>query len=412
MKQFLTVLWFEFSSYLKNKVFVGITLALIIVVALVLSFPRVGSLINFNSNSNEEQKIVLISDENAVDPEITLSVFSQALLNNKVELTDKNSDELQKLVDNGDCESAIIINSPTDYAYIVKDVKLYDSTTQIITQIMQNKFRIESMTTLGLSPEQATTVLNQEITNTVIKTGKDQTQTFFYTYILIFALYMVILLYGQLVATSVATEKSSRAMEMLITSARPTNLMFGKVLGSGLAGLAQMSAVLLSSFIFFNLNKSYWENNMVVTSIFDMPLSILLYTILFFILGYFIYAFLYGAVGSLASKVEDLNTSIMPIMFIFIVAFFIVIFSMTSGEVDSVLMIIASYVPLTSPMAMFVRIAMGNVAGYEIIICVGILLLSIVGVGIFAAKIYRVGVLMYGKPPKLSEIVKSFSHSK
>ena len=245
------------------------------------------------------------------------------------------------------------------------------------------------------------------ISHTESLTGKDQAQNFFYTYIMIFALYMVILLYGQMVSTNVATEKSSRAMELLITSAKPTSMMFGKVLASCLAGLLQLIAVFGSAVIFYNINIDYWGNNAIVESVFNIPPALLVYMLIFFVLGFLIYAFLFGAIGSTATKLEDINTSTMPLMFLFIIAFMVVMYSMTSGEINNLLMKVCSFIPFTSPMAMFTRIAMSTVPWYEIVISIGILVGSVVGVGILSAKIYRVGVLLYGTTPKLGAILKA-----
>ena len=129
--------------------------------------------------------------------------------------------------------------------------------------------------------------------------------------------------------------------------------------------------------------------------------------LIFFVLGFFVYAFLYGAIGSTASKVEDINTSVMPLTFLFIAAFFAVIFSMSSGNVDNMVMKVCSYIPFTSPMAMFTRIAMSTVPFYEVAISIVILILSVFGIGIISAKIYRVGVLLYGTTPKFRAIIKA-----
>ena len=223
---------------------------------------------------------------------------------------------------------------------------------------------------------------------------------------MIFALYMVILLYRQMVATNVASEKSSRAMELLVTSAKPTAMMFGKVIASCLAGLIQLVCVFGSAFLFYNLNKSYWSDNMIIDSIFGIPLDLLLFMLLFFVLGFFIYAFMYGAVGSTVSKLGDINTAVMPITMLFIIAFIVVMVSMSSGNVDTPIMVICSFVPFTSPMAMFTRIAMSTVPIYQIVISVLVLIGSVVGVGVLSARIYRVGVLLYGTSPKISSVLK------
>ena len=223
---------------------------------------------------------------------------------------------------------------------------------------------------------------------------------------MIFALYMVILLYGQMVATNVATEKSSRAMELLVTTARPTSMMFGKVLASCLAGFSQLVLIFGSAILFYNINRAKLQNP-IISSIFDIPIELFIFMIVFFILGFLIYAFLFGAIGSTASKLEDINTSVMPITFLFIIGFMVVVFSMSGGSIDNLAMKICSYVPFTSPMAMFTRIAMSSVAWYEIAISIAILIGSVIGIGVLSARIYRVGVLLYGTPPKFMKIMKT-----
>lgn len=407
MKQFINIFKFEFSSFLRNKVFVGVTLAMIVIIGVVLSIPRFSALIGPKGSSGAGPvNTILLSDSVSADPDVMAAKLQKAT-GDRIELTGQSVEEMTALVSSGAYSSAIMIESPTKYTYIVKNAGLYDATKAVVDELMLEQYRSDSMIRLGISPETSEQLLSTRIESDLIRTGKDQMENFFYTYILIFALYMAILLYGQSVATSVASEKSSRTMELLITSAKTSHLMFGKVLGAGAAGLLQMSAILGCSFLFFNLNQDYWGHNAIMNSLFNMPLSIILYTILFFVLGYLLYSFLYGAVGSLASKVEDINTSVMPITFLFIIAFFIVMFSMSSGKVDSILMIIASYVPFTSPMAMFTRIAMGDVSPYEIILSVSILIASVAAVGLLSARIYKMGVLLYGNPPKLLGLLKT-----
>jgi ABC-2 type transport system permease protein len=154
------------------------------------------------------------------------------------------------------------------------------------------------------------------------------------------------------------------------------------------------------------MNSSYWGENGTVSSIFNIPPGLLGYMLLFLVLGFFLYAFLYGAIGSTASKLEDINTSVMPITMLFIIAFIVVMSCMGGSNVDNLVMVVCSYVPFTSPMAMFARIAMSTVPAYEIVISVAILAASVCGVGVLSAKIYRVGVLLYGTSPKLGEILK------
>lgn len=421
MKQFKHILEFEFMNYFKNKIFIGTTLAFVLIIGVVLFFPRITDLLQRDSTTEDQEQTdqeqldqqgkFLLVDSFSENPELSLSSLQATLSNKTIELSNKSMDDLKLLIDSGEYESAIVLTAPTSYSYLVKDAKIQDNTQYLINEVLRTNYRLTSFEEQGISPEQANDILSTEIKSEVILTGKNQMENYFYTYILIMALYMAIIFYGQMVATNIASEKSSRAMELLITSAKPTNLIFGKVMGSALAGLFQITTLLGSSYLFFQLNKDYWTDSMIVNSIFNMPLSILLYTVLFFILGFLIYAFLYGAIGSFATKVEDINTSSMPITLLFLVAFMIIMFSMSSGNVDTPMMLIASYVPFTSPMAMFVRIAMSEVPTIEIIASVAILIVSTIGIGYFSAKIYRVGVLLYGTPPKFSTILKAMKNS-
>ena len=409
MKQFRTIFQFEFLSYLKNKVFISITIGMIIAMGLLLSIPRIVTLFDSNDKGQPSGTVssILLVDEVATDTNTTLQLFGEAMPHKHFLLSGQSIEELKQSVSQEEYESAIVITQPNQYTHIVKSISMGDHSTNLIDQVMLEYAQATQMTQAGVSAQVTNEILNTTIISDTINIGKDQTENFLYTYILVFALYMAILLYGQMVSTSVASEKSSRAMELLITSAKPSNLIFGKVMGTGLAGILQFVSIFGSASIFFNLNKSYWVGNMSIDSIFNIPLPILLYAIMFFILGFFLYCFLYGAVGSLASKVEDINTSTLPINLIFIVAFMIVITSMSSGDVDSTLMVVASYIPFTSPMAMFARISMGEVATIEVVISVAILIISTGVIGYISAKIYKIGVLLYGKPPKILEVLKA-----
>jgi len=413
MKQFFTVFKFEFKNYAKNKPFIIITALLVVVIGVVLSFPRIQQAMGPGNQEPSKKAVVAVQDKTG-DSTAAISYFTAAMKDNEFKATDKSEEDIKKAVDSGEFESAILITAPLKYTHIVKNVGMYDESSAQINEILLAKYRADTLTKLGVSANDTQSILSAKVESNTVQTGngKDQMQNFFYTYILIFALYMAILLYGQFVGSSVATEKSSRAMELLITSTNPKHLMFGKVLGAGCAGLMQFVLIFGSGFAFYNLNASYFKDNQIVQSIFNMPLSILLFAIMFFVLGFFIYAFMYGALGSLVSRMEELNTTIMPVTYLFIIAFMVVMFSMNSGNVDNVIMVVCSYIPFTSPMAMFVRIAMGNVATWEIVVSVAILVGSTIGIGYLAAAIYRMGVLMYGKAPKPSEIIKMLQQSK
>lgn len=406
MKQFRHIFAFEYLSYAKNKAFVATTVILILVMAVVLCFPRFSNGDFLSGLVGGEGRTVAVAGASEAESQEVAAYLQTVLPDDRVVADTADEAALHERVLSEEYDAVIRLISPTQYQYITETAAMTDMTSMTVSEALSARLRSMQLRAYGLSETQVTNALNAAVTAVPVTLGNDQSQTFFYTYILMFLLYMAVMMYGQLVAQSVAVEKSSRAMELLITSAKPTSLMFGKVLGAGAAGFTQLILLLGSAFLLYRINADFWTDNATMASIFDMPLSILLYTILFFVLGFLLYAFLYGALASLASRLEDINTLVMPVTFLMLIAFLVSIFSML-GDVDSVLMRVASFVPFTSPMAMFTRICMGSVAPWEVVLSVALLVGSTIGIGYLAAAIYRVGVLMYGKPPKLMALVRA-----
>ncbi len=408
MKQFGKILKFELKGYLKNKIFVGFTVFLVALIAIVMFIPNIISAFESDESADVTTDLptMLVYAEDEDLASLVKEYFGNAFVGYDVKLADGSVDDLKQKIILGDAECAFVMNNASSYTYYVNNLSMYDMNTEVANTVLQEVYRVGAMVQNGLTPEQAGKIMSVQIESGTETLGKNQMQNFFYTYIMIFALYMVILLYGQMVATNVATEKSSRAMEVLVTSAKPISMMFGKVLASCIAGFTQLVLVFGTAILLYNVNKESLSNPL-IASIFDIPVELFIYLIVFFVLGFLIYAFLYGAIGSTASKLEDINTSVMPITFLFIIAFVVVMFSMSSGAIDNTAMRVCSYIPFTSPMAMFTRICMSTVAWYEIFASIAILVASTVGIGVFSAKIYRVGVLLYGTPPKLGTILKT-----
>ena len=409
MNQFGKILKFELKGYLRNKIFVGFTIFMVVAIAVVMFIPNIVSA--FKSDDGEDTvpdnlPTMLVYAEDDGLAALVKEYFGNAFVGYNVKIADGDIENVKSEIISGNVECAFCMRSASSYTYYVNNLSMYDSNTAMADTVLQEVYRINAMIQNGLSPEIAGEIMSVQIESSTETLGKDQMQNFFYTYIMIFALYMVILLYGQMVATNVATEKSSRAMEVLVTSAKPTAMMFGKVLASCIAGFSQLVLVFGTAILLYNVNKEALSNPL-IASIFDIPIELFIYLIVFFVLGFLIYAFMFGAIGSTASKLEDINTSVMPITFLFIIAFMVVMFSMSSGSVDNTAMLVCSYVPFTSPMAMFTRICMSTVAWYEIAISISILIGSTIGIGILSAKIYRVGVLLYGTPPKIGTILKT-----
>lgn len=403
MKQFLTVFKFELLGQLKNKIAIVTTAVIVIGLALVLSYPR----FNIELSGDKHLKEVALVNSSSMSDEVLKPAFENAFSKEEgYNLTFLvPEDELKTLVLNDEYDAIIEIIGPTSINYVVKTVGLYDYETSIASETLKSLYQYNTLAEMGLSEEEVNQFFSSNIDVNTIVTGKDQTTSFWYTYVIVTILYFVLFLYGQFVATSVAGEKSSRAMEVLITSAKPMNLMFGKVLGSGCAGLIELLIILGSAIGFYKLNEDVITND-IISSVFGIPTYVALMTILFFILGYFIFAFMYGAAGSLASRTEDISALIMPVMVLFVLTFFVAIIGMNNGSVDELYFKVLSFLPTFSSMLMLVRICMGEVATWEIILSVVIQLISILGLGVLCSRIYRAGILMYGNTPKPKDIWK------
>lgn len=237
------------------------------------------------------------------------------------------------------------------------------------------------------------------------KDGASEVINYIVVYALIILFFFTLMGTGNMIASEVTTEKSSRIMEILITSVSPLSQMFGKVIGMFLLGLSQILAfgiVAAANLMLPHNMDTLKEMNLDLTAIDPM---LLVFGLIFYILGYFLYAMLYAAIGSIVSRTEDLGQAVMPITMLSLVAFYIAIFSLSAP--NSMLMKVSSYIPFISPTTILVRIGLGDVAMWEILLSLAILIVSILVFGWLAAKIYRTGVLMYGKRPTFKELRKA-----
>lgn len=407
MRQFRTILGFELQNYFKNKIFVSVTIIIMLAVAGVMFYPRVAS---FFTQGNEagrgDRPIMLVATDSSELPNSTTeAVFRRSFPRYQIKVTTDRVEQVKEQVKSGKAKYALVL-SDTSYTYYVNGLVMADSNVATANSVVKDLYQLKMLRRHGLSAEQTGQVMTVQIKPNVQNLGKDQTKNFYSAFIMIYALYIAVMTYGQMVATNVASEKSSRAMELLTTSASPVAMMFGKIIASCLAGLTQLVGIFGSALLFYNLNRASWQGNQMINSIFNIPPDLLLYMILFFLLGFFIYGMMYGAVGSLVSKPEDIGSVAMPIILVFVIGFAVVMSSIEDPN-NAIGMKICSFIPFTSSMAMFARIAMGSVSTGEIALSIAILVASTVLIGILAAKIYRAGVLMYGTRPKLRTIWRS-----
>lgn len=415
MKQFFNVLSFELSNYFKNKGYLITTILISILLIIGLSLPSIfdmSKLIPQLSSSNSTEITEDKDKSNYALMDINNVIEDKAILENSFPNSNwiiKNSkEEIEELINSNDAEAGFIVENLNKYSYLVENYGLNDNNQLLFENVLSTLNQIEYAKNNNLNFSELQSVINTSFESEVTILGKDSANNFFYVYIFVFAMYMMILLYGQLIAVSVTSEKSNRAIEVLVTSANSNSLIFGKVIGAALASFIQVAIILASGMLSYALNSKSW--NGILDGVFKIPSNILLTFIIFGSVGYLFYSFIFGALGALVSKTEDISSSIAPITMIFVIVFLISMFGLTNS--DSPIIKIASFIPFSSSMTMLIRVAMSNVSNLEIIISFIILLLSTILISLGAAKIYRLGTLMYGNPIKLKNALKWFKKEK
>lgn len=396
MKQFKTVFWYELKSMVLSKAYIITTVLTILFILGGTLAPNLISKLSGNGSKKEVTTVGLYTSNIAVTN--SLKQTESDLIKFK---SYDSYDLLKKDVKEGKISTGIVTDNFVKVEYIVKEIGLNDN-LEAYNKLLSSSFQQAYLESKGISKQDIQIIqspVNYQVTR--VGDGKNQIVAFGYTYAMIMIIYMAIITIGSKVSSSVALEKTNRTMEMMIVSVKPNSIIFGKILSVGVAVLIQM-AIWLGLGVLMSNNS--FSKNITTTYIHNIPLDIIAYAFIFFILAFFFYAFLFGAAGSLVSKLEDLGYVIQPITLIFIAAFIAVITQLSN--VNGQFFKVISFIPFTSPMAMFARIAMGQVSQLSIIISILILLVTDIIIGFLAAKIYHLGLLMYGQPPKIKTIIK------
>ena len=413
MKKFLIVLQYELTNYFKNKSYMISTIFLIAIVGIGMFLPRffdMSSMLGTSTKAESTQETKELKDMIIYDKTGSLSDLS--LLNSvfkdvKWQIA-TTEDEVKNSVKDTKSEAGFVVNSLTDYDYYIYNKSLSDSNTYSFSAIMTTINQINYCAINEINYSEIATAFNPKISSNEQILGKDMTQNFWYCYILVIVIFMAIIIYGIMIATSVTQEKSNRTIELLITSTNSNSLLFGKVIAGTIASIGQVGAILCVAVFSYRINEVAWGNKL--DMILAIPNNVLLTYGLFGIGGFLFYAFIYGAMGALVSKTEDINKSAGGVQMIIMIVYFVVLIQLSN--INGIAIKIASFLPFSSYSAMFARVAMGTVAPWEVALSFLILVASIVLIGMFGAKIYRMGTLRYGNPIKLSNAIKFLRHNK
>ncbi|QHM16301.1 ABC transporter permease [Bacillus subtilis] len=398
--------WIMLSHTYKNKIMAkSFIISTVITVLLVLVVTNLESIISLFQGDDAKEKIAVVDETNELYP-----VFSKQLKavdtdgDLDVKLSKQSEDEVTKQVKDESLDGMLIIKrdekgtiSGTYIALTISDESTYQTLQQALTQTKTAVGTAE----LGVSQETisslyAPVTVGQKALKEGAKSEEELGQTVGLVYIMLFVIYFSVIMYASMIAMEVATEKSSRVMEILISSMPPIQQMFAKLLGIGLVGITQLAIIIGAGSLSLKLNQKSETASSVggFLNLTDVSATTVIYAVIFFLLGYFLYATLAAFLGSVVSRIEDVQQTITPMTLLVVAGFMIAMFGLNAP--DAGFITVTSFIPFFTPMIMFLRVGMLDIPFWQAAVGIGITLLTIVILAVIGARIYKGGVLIYG----------------
>lgn len=413
MNKFWIIVFHTYLSKLKSKAFI---LTTIITMLFVLGFTNLESIIGF-FDKDKVEKVAVIDQEGELFTPFSLQVkaFKEDIV---LEDFKGGEEKAKERVEKGDLEGYLILSYNEERlpqgVYKASSIANSDVYGQLEQALQQLKVSMAT-TKIGLSQEQVSTLYAPVSFEKVAlekdaKTEEELNQARGLVYIILFVIYFSVIMYASMIATEVATEKSSRVMEILISSVPPIKQMFGKIIGIALLSITQFGIFIGVSYLSLKANNGSKSGINEFLGLSEIPPATIVYACIFFILGYLLFATLAAFLGSLVSRLEDVQQMITPMTLVIVAAFMIAMFGLSKPE--AAFITVTSFIPFFAPMIMFLRVGMLSIPAWEIWLSIGLLLATIAFLAIFGAKVYRGGVLMYGKSSSFKDIRKALQLGK
>jgi ABC-2 type transport system permease protein len=393
-----------YRSKIKSKPFMISTLITVALLFVVTNMNEITKMFG----GEEEAKVGVIDKTGNTLP-VLKEQFKAAGADIKAEAFSKSEKDAESSVLNGDLDGILILDKDTSGiikgSYKAEDVTNQDLITDIEMALQQikNKSAAES---IGLNQEQLAAIylpvtFEKESLSDTAKSEEEAAQVYILVYVLLFFMYMSVMLYGSMIAVEVATEKSSRVMEILISSVSPVKQMFGKIFGIVLIALTQLAVFVAAGITSAKLNERLSGSESIIKEfkLNEIPIPLIIYALLFFVLGFFLYATLFAMLGSLITRVEEVNNIMTPVVILIVAAFMIAMYGRENPESGFVAG--ASYFPFFTPMLMLLRVGMLSLPVWEVALGIGVLVGTILLFAVIGARVYRGGVLMYSNAPSL-----------
>jgi ABC-2 type transport system permease protein len=415
MNNFWIIFFHTYLNKLKSKSFIITT---VLSVVIMLALTNINHIIDLFDTSGGKEKVAVLDETGQLYEPFKKQMNA---INKKIILTQYHGSEkeAEAAVEKGTYNAVIKlgINGTQLPEATAKAMSIADS--GLFTDLERGLQQLKTMiaaSKLDLTPDQLQKLYEPVSFKKIAleknaKTEEQLNQARGLVYVLLFVIYFAVIMYANMIAMEVATEKSSRVMEILISSVSPIKQMFAKILGIGFLSLTQLAVFLAVGYYSLKSNIGSLKGGFFdINGFGDIPAETILYAVIFFILGYFLYATLAAFLGSLVSRIEDMQQMITPMTMLVVAGFMIAMFGL--GKPDATFITITSYIPFFTPMIMFLRVGMLTIPAWEAVIGIAILVATIAFLAVFGARVYRGGVLMYGKSNSYKDIKKALQLTK
>lgn len=400
MKQFGVVFRFEFLEHIKNKSFRIISIVGSVLIVIAFCIPLIMNLFSGSSGNSSDLPALLVSSVDQADQAMYSAAFGNIA---NVSFTNDSEDALRSAVESQQARGALVVHSNDNFTFMDSSSLTQSDWSYQIQQACNQIAASAQMQRQGVSADDSIEILHTKAQIQIDNVGGfNNIVGFALGYIMLILLFMAIMLYGQTISMSVASEKSTRAMEVLITYTEPKSLIFGKVFAACAAGIMQLLLFLAVGVLMFLVSNQFFYNLDFLQPILSQASGLIGSLILFFLFGFLSFAFLFGAVGSLVSRIEDMNSASTPVILLALIVYFVGFYTMS--DPNGTVMTVCSCLPFFSPILMYLRICMTDVPLWQIGLSVLVNLLTILFTGWVGTAIYRIGILSYGTKLKLSEV--------
>ena len=408
MRNLITVAEFTIKDMIRRKSF--IISMIIILVLIVVGFNVPNIIKSIKGDSDWSSKILLVDSENIFEGSLEILNSEEAPYNFIIKNEDITEDEIKTKIETGEIDSCLkFTKNDTGIVvdYYIESVVSFGEIPSDVLSNFSSLYKDIQISKLGLTEEELIK-LNKPFNVNTIETDENAAQgNQFVVMLLSLALFMAIHFFAYQVSSSITTEKTSRIMETLITSTKPWVIVVGKTVGAGIVGLLQVLIIGITAVISANifLPEGALEGILDMSNITPM---LAITTTIYFILGYFLFAFLYALTGSTVSKPEDINSANSPIAMVEVAGFYLAYFSMMNPSNN--INVVASILPISSPFSMPFRVMMGTATTGELVTSLLVLVATIILIAKISIKIYSSAILNYGTKLSFKDIFKLYKN--